>query len=194
MQNDAFVDISDLCCSFATLKITESHPWQILSKRAMNLRCEAETQRPGKHIATKDAQKASKDIKEHCPRRKWRGKESSTNAGWNIERENENRWDCFFPSMSVTLPWESKATGEPDFAELRISVSPLHQDIYYLNSSTGNFPAKILISADVCFSSACILITGGSLWSEAPLQLHNFPSNHFSSGLLISFWHSSFFL
>lgn len=99
--------------------------------------------------------------------------------------------------MSVTLPWESKATGEPDFAELPASVSPLHQDmapIYYLNSSTGNFPAKILICADVCFSSACILITGGSLWSEAPLQLHNFPSNRFSSGLiLISFWHSSFF-
>lgn len=58
-------------------------------------------------------------------------------------------------SKSVTLPWESRATGEPDFAQLRISVSPLHQDvalIYDLNSSTGNFPAKILICADVCFS------------------------------------------
>lgn len=105
--------------------------------------------------------------------------------------ETANKWDYFFRVCHTTLG--NKATGEPDFAEL--SVFPLQQDmtlIYYLNSSTGDFSRYILISANVCFSSVCIVITGGSLWSKFPLHLHNFSSSHFSSVFLISFWHSLF--
>lgn len=157
---------------------------------------------------SRDSKTRKADSNKRCSKSEYSHKRKlSLGKGAGVEKQfhkrrlkyregTENRWDYFFPSMSVTLPWESKATGEPDLAELRVSASPLHQDmalIYYLSSSTGNFPAKILISANVCFSSACILITGGSLWSEALLQLHNFPSDCFLSGLLISFWHSSFF-
>lgn len=50
------------------------------------------------------------------------GKERAPQKLAEIRRETENRVDYFFPWMSVTLPWESKATGEPDFAELRLSL------------------------------------------------------------------------
>lgn len=67
---------------------------------------------------------------------------------------------------AVTSPWESRATGEPDFARLGgIAVAGETLALAHgLSGSTGNFPAEIQICADVdSRSSACILITGGLL-------------------------------
>lgn len=65
----------------------------------------------------------------------------------------------------VTSPWESRATGEPDFARLgggavaRETLALAHG----LSSSTGNFPAEIQICADADCASPCILITSSLL-------------------------------
>lgn len=86
-------------------------------------------------MATKDAaerkegrKKGSKDMEENGPSGggvgRGGGLKSSADAGWNL-KIGEIMSSL---STSVTLPRESRATGEADFAQLRAAVSPLRRD------------------------------------------------------------------
>lgn len=97
---------------------------------------------------SRDSKTRKADSNKRCSKSEYSHKRKlSLGKGAGVEKQfhkrrlkyregTENRWDYFFPSMSVTLPWESKATGEPDLAELRVSASPLHQDMALIYNTT----------------------------------------------------------
>lgn len=70
----------------------------------------------------------------------------------------------------VTSPWESRATGEPDFPRLGGGIAVAGETLALargLSSSTGNFPDEIQICADVYSLSA--LFSVYSNYRQPPL-------------------------